>query len=108
MSFDVFAILRACRRSRIKVRVFHSLYTNHELLLVELADIASTSPARAHGALRGDGKEFSVASSLIHLGVVQARETAMGRVFRITPAGRSAWRRIRQRLPRGSLRAERE
>ncbi|HUR67945.1 MAG TPA: archaellum operon transcriptional activator EarA family protein [Candidatus Thermoplasmatota archaeon] len=101
LSLDLIDIVRACRRSRIKTRIFAALVDAEMLLVGELADAAATSPGRVQAAMFGDGDEFSFESALVSLGVTRVRRTPRGLAFEITHVGRAAWPHVQARTPRG-------
>lgn len=89
-------VRRSLVRSRVRVRLLMALLKLRRAYLSELAREAMVTPLRAHGALVGDGVAFTVAESLVSLGLVEIDEGVLGPVVRLTSSGdrvARAWRR---------------
>lgn len=95
---DVLDILKACRRSRLKVRVYRGLVDLKVALPAELAAYAHTSEDRVLGVLHGDGKKFRRDSSLLLLGVAQPEPRGGDEAWAITRRGEAAWEPVMARL----------
>lgn len=98
MHLDIMDILKACRRSRVKVRVYRGLVDLHLALIPELADFAQTTPDRVHAVLHGDGRKYRRETSLVSLGVARSEKTPRGPAYTLTHRGESAWAPVSARL----------
>lgn len=94
------ALLRACRRSRLKVRALHALEKVRVSPPGELAELTGVSVDRLLDMMHGDGRYYRRDSALVRLGVVENRRSRSGRAFGITPQGRASWSRVKPRLGR--------
>ena len=95
---DILDILKACRRSRVKVRVYRGLVELKVALPAELAAYAHTSEDRVLGVLLGDGKKFRRDTSLLILGVARPEARGGQDAWAITRRGEAAWEPVMARL----------
>lgn len=97
---ELLDILKACRRSRVKVRVWRGLKALKIAVLPELAEFAQTTPDRVLAVLYGDDRRYKRKSALLTLGI--AREHARGTepAFAITLRGEAAFEPVMERLRR--------
>lgn len=98
--FDWLPIVSACRRSRVKFRVYDAVIILRVGLVPEIADKARTTPGRVLQVMLGDGKDYRHDSALLTLGVAEARETPAGFAYAVTPRGDEAFAAVRERLNR--------
>lgn len=98
MLLDILDILKACRRSRVKVRVYRALVVLKIALLAELAAYAQTTPERVRAVLYGDDRHFRRGSALIALGVAREEKRPEGEAYAITLRGQAAWEPVMTRL----------
>lgn len=97
---DVMDIVRACRRSRVKYRVYGALIVLRIATPAELADKAKTTPERVHQVMIGDGTDYRRRSSLLALRVSERRGDADGDAYAITVRGDEAFALVKDRLER--------
>lgn len=95
-------VIRACRRSRIKVRVYAALRSLGVALPAELADAANTTIRRVHAVMHGDGENFRHDTALVVLGVGEPVETQQGAAYALTSFGHEAWPAVSARVAHAS------
>ena len=98
MLADILDILKACRRSRTKVRVYRALFELRSALPAELAHFAQTTPERVLGVLYGDDVKFRRRTSLVALGVARPDPDKRGDYYSITLHGDAAFEPVMARL----------
>jgi predicted transcriptional regulator with HTH domain len=95
---ELLDIVKACRRSRVKVRVWRALVTLKVAVVAELADFAQTTPDRVLSVLYGDGDSYRHDSALLSLGLVREQQRGQDDAFAITLRGEAAWEPVIRRL----------
>lgn len=78
------------RRSRVRVRILYALEDLHVATVARIADHVHSDDRHVRAALRGAPPGFKREHSLLRLGLVRERSTAIGFVFELTDAGREA------------------
>lgn len=97
---DFIDIIRACRRSRVKLRVYDALKVRGVATVMELADAAKTTADRVLLVMHGDDRRWRRPTGLVPLRVAELRETTDGGTYAITIRGARAHAEVHERLTR--------
>lgn len=97
---EIIDIIRACRRSRVKLRTYDALKELVVATPAELADRARTTPERILAVMLGDGKDYRADTALVTIGVAEPRGAILGEAFALTTRGEAAHQLVRARLAR--------
>ena len=97
---DVLDIISACRRSRVKYRVYRALRDLRVATAGELADKAKTTVERVFQVMLGDGRDYRHDTSLLSIHVAEQRALAGVEAFAVTVRGTEAFPLVEDRLER--------
>lgn len=97
---DVLDIISACRRSRVKYRVYRALRELGVATAAELADKAKTTVERVYQVMVGDGDDYRRDTSLLAIRVAELRGLADVEAFAMTIRGSEAFPLVEDRLER--------
>lgn len=97
---DLLDIIRACRRSRVKYRVYRALHELGIATPAELADKAKTTVDRVYQVMVGDDGDYRRETSLLAIRVAEHRGLDGVEAFTLTTRGIEAFADIRERLER--------